>query len=135
MFPKLQCQWIEPYIFPTEDDPRPVREYHCKRCGRLVITHQPPIRATCRYQKLFPWRILAFLRACGRWAKSGFFRANKKTRARRLAECESCPLLDGRTCKGCGCNVDWKTRMATEVCPVGKWHKAGIGQRRLFPEF
>jgi hypothetical protein len=40
---------------------------------------------------------------------------------RRLAICRSCPHFSGGTCDKCGCVARWKTRLATESCPIRKW--------------
>jgi len=44
---------------------------------------------------------------------------------KRLATCESCPMLLMATgnCKSCGCFVKFKTKIRQEECPEGKWAK------------
>ena len=49
-------------------------------------------------------------------------RVDSGTREIRLEMCHSCPSLkQGKLCGECGCVVEWKTKLATEVCPLGKW--------------
>jgi hypothetical protein len=42
-------------------------------------------------------------------------------RDRRMAICQDCEFFTGLTCLKCGCVARWKTKLATEKCPVGKW--------------
>ena len=52
--------------------------------------------------------------------------------ARRLRICADCPNFDGFAykgmgeCKLCGCNMEIKTIMATESCPIDKWNASQI---------
>lgn len=39
----------------------------------------------------------------------------------RLGKCNSCPQLAQSVCSLCGCNVKWKAKWSTEVCPKNKW--------------
>jgi len=41
----------------------------------------------------------------------------------RLEICLSCPAFFAPTsqCKECGCFLRVKTRIKTEMCPIGKW--------------
>ncbi|MER5886159.1 hypothetical protein ABT160_20245 [Streptomyces sp. NPDC001941] len=75
--------------------------------------------------------------ALARWARSGFARATDAVRDERLSVCRGCPHLTaadpgaahrftgaGRgagVCGLCGCDVDRKSRLATEECPDGRW--------------
>jgi hypothetical protein len=46
--------------------------------------------------------------------------------AERLAICEGCKphfRESDRRCSRCGCNVDWKTTLSQESCPIGAWKK------------
>ena len=72
--------------------------------------------------------------------------AKKETSQERMSICASCPLYDNGLCSskktdsavktfdykeeiryiglpytGCGCILNWKTRLINEVCPLGKW--------------
>jgi hypothetical protein len=42
---------------------------------------------------------------------------------RRLAICRTCEYFERERCKICGCVASWKTRLATEHCPLSppKW--------------
>jgi hypothetical protein len=57
------------------------------------------------------------------WAVSGFAVAGDEEQGRRLSICAACPHWDAaaRRCRLCGCATDYKVRMRTEHCPVGKW--------------
>jgi hypothetical protein len=39
----------------------------------------------------------------------------------RLAICKTCHHYDGTRCLKCGCFMAFKSRLANEHCPVGKW--------------
>ena len=41
--------------------------------------------------------------------------------AERLATCQVCELRNGEVCGECGCNIEAKTKLAGEQCPVNKW--------------
>ena len=42
---------------------------------------------------------------------------------RRLAICHACEFWDARQsrCSKCGCFGQWKTWLASQRCPIGKW--------------
>ncbi|MGO8949907.1 MAG: hypothetical protein ACLQUY_20075 [Ktedonobacterales bacterium] len=42
---------------------------------------------------------------------------------RRLAICHACEFWDSRQgrCSKCGCFGQWKTWLASQRCPIGKW--------------
>lgn len=40
---------------------------------------------------------------------------------RRLEICEGCEFYKNGTCQKCGCVIRFKTKLATEKCPLGKW--------------
>lgn len=40
---------------------------------------------------------------------------------RRLGICRTCEHFTGTTCRLCGCIVNFKTKLETEHCPIGKW--------------
>ncbi len=42
-------------------------------------------------------------------------------RDRRMEICKTCEFFNGKTCLKCGCVARWKTKLATEKCPVDKW--------------
>jgi hypothetical protein len=40
---------------------------------------------------------------------------------KRKTICESCEFLNGHRCAKCGCVFNYKIRLATQRCPVGRW--------------
>jgi hypothetical protein len=40
---------------------------------------------------------------------------------RRMKICQGCIEKKGNSCGICGCDLEWKTRMSTEFCPINKW--------------
>ena len=40
---------------------------------------------------------------------------------RRRVICESCEFLSGHRCAKCGCVLNYKIRLATQRCPIGRW--------------
>lgn len=64
-------------------------------------------------------------------AKGFELQAPQEVIAERLAICKACPLftngvcgnavINGQEVKGCGCNLEIKTRLAAESCPHKKW--------------
>ncbi len=64
-------------------------------------------------------------RAGGRVFKAAVKReeivVSTEEKERRLAICQSCNFFDGRSCEKCGCVARWKTKLATESCPIQKW--------------
>ncbi len=46
---------------------------------------------------------------------------NDEEHSRRMAICAACEFFTGVTCRKCGCVAKWKTKLATEKCPVGEW--------------
>ncbi len=53
------------------------------------------------------------------------FVASKQEQGRRLAICHACESYDpvGDRCRDCGCYLAWKTRIASQHCPLDppKW--------------
>lgn len=44
---------------------------------------------------------------------------NKELERKRI--CDECFNNDKNTCLICGCNIQLKTMIANEICPIGKW--------------
>lgn len=75
-------------------------------------------------------QVFNFAKAMIRTAASGFQQASMETVEKRLDLCVTCPLraADNR-CSKCGCYLvqrpdggPGKALLATEMCPIGKWH-------------
>jgi hypothetical protein len=68
-----------------------------------------------------------FYSSAHRFARSGFATTPPDILASREATCRACPEWDAEAlnktgrCRKCGCSTWAKLRMATEVCPIGKW--------------
>jgi hypothetical protein len=55
-------------------------------------------------------------------AKGGRVTVSKESQDRRLAICAKCPkFTEKKTCKVCGCVLKFKTKLATDHCPEGRW--------------
>lgn len=54
-------------------------------------------------------------------AEGSRVRVSDAVMADRRAVCSKCKLFDGANCKLCGCFVKFKTMLATERCPDGRW--------------
>ena len=39
----------------------------------------------------------------------------------RWSICQGCPMLEGSTCKECGCYMKVKVKVLIAKCPKGKW--------------
>ena len=50
---------------------------------------------------------------------------------RRRAECEKCEYKFGFNCRKCGCVISAKTKFKNQRCPVGKWEKEIILDRKI----
>tara|TARA_Y100000310_G_scaffold263575_1_gene273838 strand:+ start:264 stop:635 length:372 start_codon:yes stop_codon:yes gene_type:complete len=50
---------------------------------------------------------------------------------RRRAICNDCEFRFGLNCKKCGCFIDAKTKVAGQSCPVGKWDKVIIEDKKV----
>ncbi len=59
-----------------------------------------------------------------RWTASGFVVASQTEQAKRRAICQACEFHDAvhNKCNSCNCWLSAKIRMATEACPLSKWH-------------
>jgi hypothetical protein len=62
-----------------------------------------------------------FVQAMTGWVQQGCPVVSANEQHRRREICERCPHFSGTTCKICGCWVDFKKKLATESCPLGKW--------------
>jgi hypothetical protein len=61
--------------------------------------------------------------ATGQALKSRFKKVSGEEQARRLAICNDCEFFrasDSR-CAKCGCQTNWKSRLAAWHCPIDKW--------------
>lgn len=64
----------------------------------------------------------ALLRAAGAVVRGERLTVPAEEQARRLAICEApCAEWTGTRCGKCGCFGDWKSRLTTEACPLGRW--------------
>ncbi len=59
-------------------------------------------------------------------AATGIGLASPETIAARRLTCESCPEATSGVrplsrCRKCHCSIIWKTRLARQKCPLGKW--------------
>ncbi len=61
----------------------------------------------------FIWAILKHLFIGGNVANEVYLN--------RLNYCKECEHRDDQVCSICGCYVDYKTRWASEECPLKKW--------------
>ena len=39
----------------------------------------------------------------------------------RLEKCGKCEKFTGSACSVCGCQMKWKTALASTSCPLGRW--------------
>lgn len=46
---------------------------------------------------------------------------SQEERDRRMDVCKGCEFLKGSRCAKCGCNMNFKTRLVSGNCPIGKW--------------
>lgn len=46
---------------------------------------------------------------------------------KRLSICKTCEHFDSeyKKCNKCGCYLDYKVKLRTVECPIGKWGKEG----------
>jgi hypothetical protein len=97
-----------------------------------MILHngQPPIRFKIvprpRSSEPSLWQKAKNLtRAAGRVGKAAVkgakIAAAPEEIERRMAICQGCEFFTGKSCKKCGCNINFKARLETEHCPIGKW--------------
>lgn len=54
------------------------------------------------------------------FAASGL-NVNNALSAERMNLCRICKHQKRGWCNECGCNLDAKTRVKEEICPIGKW--------------
>jgi len=47
--------------------------------------------------------------------------ASPEATAERRAICQACPYRDGKRCSQCGCYIQPKTSLRTEICPRNRW--------------
>jgi hypothetical protein len=63
------------------------------------------------------------LKAAGQALMSGFKKVSDEEQARRLEICEGCEFFrqSDKRCSKCGCQLNWKSRLASWHCPIEKW--------------
>lgn len=66
----------------------------------------------------FAW---AICRALVYKIKGNHFLADHDKERQRLAVCDSCFHNNYEVCLICGCQIELKTMIASEICPIGKW--------------
>jgi len=102
--------------------------FQCTRCGKIKSRET---RRNCAAAQAWYRRLVRYLVAIYRWAKSGFARRWKWQIERIYQEhCLPCEQFDAASggCKKCGCRVNRsesalrnKIAMRSESCPLGKW--------------
>lgn len=57
------------------------------------------------------------------YAKNGFGNVSEEEYTKRIAICEGCEFFEKnhRRCFRCGCFVDGKAKLSSEICPENKW--------------
>ena len=62
-------------------------------------------------------------KAMGAVFVSGAKKVAPEEKERRLAVCHGCEFFrrSDQRCSKCGCQMNWKTRLAAWHCPIGKW--------------
>jgi Family of unknown function (DUF6171) len=65
--------------------------------------------------------VLAAARTSKQIASGKRVMVSGEEQARRLAICKACEFFTGSRCLKCGCVIRWKSRLATEHCPIQKW--------------
>jgi hypothetical protein len=53
--------------------------------------------------------------------QTGEVLASEKDFLERVGICNECPQLSGRSCRVCGCTVDYKAKLKFAKCPITKW--------------
>ena len=63
------------------------------------------------------------IRATKHYIKTGSIKVSDAEIQRRLTICKSCPhyLKTKGRCALCGCFMNFKAKLASEHCPIGKW--------------
>lgn len=64
---------------------------------------------------------LAVANAVAHAASEGELILEKEQIQSRLDVCQTCPFLNGKRCRSCGCFVELKAALGSEDCPKGKW--------------
>ena len=71
-----------------------------------------------------------FVSSAAAFVAAGLPCVNEAEVARRLRICGDCEMFDPAgyrgmgKCNQCGCNMEIKSVMATEQCPIGKWEES-----------
>lgn len=47
--------------------------------------------------------------------------ASEEDSQKRIGICRDCPQLSGRSCRVCGCTVDYKAKLKYAKCPLSRW--------------
>jgi hypothetical protein len=55
------------------------------------------------------------------WVGSGMQMASPSDTMNRMSICKTCEYFKSPLCSKCGCVMIVKTRLATSICPEGKW--------------
>ena len=76
-----------------------------------------------------PKKIQTFFVAAKNWVTSGFPILKDEEFLIRKKICRKCEFWKAGKCKKCGCSTDFKMRMATERCPIGKWESVDISDK------
>lgn len=94
----------------------------CEECGFTVSIKGCKITRICK-PPTFIQKLQNLNKAGENWVAQGNPVPNEEEVQRRLNICKSCPLFRNGTCTLCGCNMVYKTKLATEHCPDNppKW--------------
>lgn len=46
---------------------------------------------------------------------------DNENKQKRIDICNTCPFKLNNTCTLCGCDINTKTSIKSEICPDGKW--------------
>lgn len=99
-------------------------KYTCQRCGFTLhgkFADVKKIRRTCTSQPTTIEKVKNFGKSMVKLAKNKFKIVSKEEQKRRLDICKGCEFFKHGTCEKCGCVTNFKTKLESENCPIGKW--------------
>jgi hypothetical protein len=76
---------------------------------------------TCSWGEMAANAAGSFAQLVKHAATKGEVLATRAVREARLAVCSGCEFKDSLRCRACGCFLNLKTGLVSEICPKGRW--------------
>jgi len=98
-----------------------ISEKMCASCVKRGLNHEKFQNLYVRKPIKLKTKAKNFFKEIWLWVMAGFKLTPNQIKNKRLKICKSCYFFENNKCQKCGCFTNFKTRLISSKCPIGKW--------------